>query len=165
MNITKNWILAGFLTVLSILGASAVIDNFEPKKFEQKISLTQDHIATMRGWATLYASLNPPTKDYANINISNVASKNIMQLPVVGSGASSTVVAPFDSEMSFGLSASSSNKKFTISITQSTNTSMDSTQKQQFEDLIKDWAVNIGASVGGYTSSSADGNISITFAG
>jgi hypothetical protein len=162
--VTKQWIQAGLLTVLMVVGGSAVVDAFEPKKFEQKVAMTQDHISSVRGWATTYANLTT-SKDFTGINMASIGAKGIMQLPIVGTGATSTVVAPFDKEMSFAVTPVTGNKKFTITITQSASTSMDATQMQMFEDLINNWVVGIGGATSGYQSSSADGDIAIIFAG
>lgn len=162
MSITKNWIQYGVLMALTAVGITAVVESSGSKKLEQKIVMTQDHLSTVRSWANTYAGLTP-TKDFTGINIETMGAKGIINLPIIGTGATATVNAPYDNEMSFAVTPVTGNKRFTIAITQSSNTPMDAIEKQLFEDMINSWATSVAGTVGGYTATTADGNISVTF--
>lgn len=159
----KEWITVAFILVISAVAMLNVTEKSEPKMLQQKITMTTQTIDTIRSNANTYAGL-VPTKDYTNLSMDNLKTKGIIDYPVSGTGATSTITAPFDDQLTFSIAPMSGNKKFTVTVTAIANTSMDAVQKQQFEDTINAYALAGAGTISGYTTTGADGKISLNFA-
>lgn len=153
----KEWITVAFILVISAVAMLNVTEKSEPKMLQQKITMTSQTIDTLRSNANTYAGI-VPTKDYNGINMASLKSSGIIDYTVNGAGATSTFTAPFDGEMKFALEPLAGNKKFKITVTNSSNSSMDATQLDQWQKNLEAYA-----KAGAGTATVITDGISLTF--
>ena len=146
----KEWITVAFILVISAVAMLNVTEKSEPKMLQQKITMTAQTVDTLRSNANTYAGI-VSTKDYNNLNMASLSTTGIIDYTVTGAGSTSSFTAPFDSEMTFSIAPTTGNKKFTVTINNSTNSSMDSTQLSQWQNNLVEYA-KAGAGVATTTS-------------
>ncbi len=160
--IKKEMIGYAILMILMVAGMAGLVERGEPKKLEQKIVQTSQSIDVARGWASTFAGIST-TKDFTNLNMETVKEKGIMKYDVVGTGDTSYIELPFDDTIRLSLRATTTGKSFIVSIKHSSNSSMDTTQLQIYENKVNADNEKTADSIQGYTSSGADGELEFTF--
>jgi hypothetical protein len=169
MGAMKDLIAYGIVILLSLAGGAYFLPKGSTKVLNQNISATNAFVNTLRDMATDFSSVNP-TQDFQNISMEELASKNILptNITITGTGSSSSINPPHDTKQVVKISdpnsasATDKGKQYQIDI-DATASKMNADDKQVWEDKLKSQFELGGGKVSNYTSTNADGRITVTF--
>lgn len=169
MGAMKDLLAYGLVILMGLAGTAYFLPKSATKMLNQNILMTSDFVNSLRDMATDYSSVNA-TQDFQNINIQALDTKNLLpsNATISGTGATSYIVPPHDAQQKVYIvdpnsaSATDKGKQYRITI-DATASKMNAEDKQVFEDKLKSNFERGGGTVTNYESSSADGQISVTF--